>query len=144
MSNSTFQGVLRSGPKGSSVYAGSVLLVAEISLDPSAASATTGVTLPAGAVVVDVIGNGGGTGGSSPTFAVGTSANNDAFVDDMVADSVKSAVAEAKLGASVLAALSEDTLVYAGAGDTGTDATGGTVLAKIMYYRLDSTSGVNQ
>ena len=141
MGNSTFSGVVRSGPKGDA-YAGSVALVAEISFDPTAASASTGVTLPSGAIITDVVPDGGATGGASPTIDIGTSGTSDAYVAEGDADGRTSALAAGTLGAGAGVALTADTLVYAGVGASA--ATGGTVTAKIMYYRQDSTTGVNR
>lgn len=141
MANNTFTGVIRSGPKGSA-YAGSVLLTAVISFDPTAASASTGVTLPAGAVITDIVPDGGATGGTNPTIDIGNATTSDAYMAEGDADARTSALAAGTIGTGAYTALTADTLIYAGVGASA--ATGGTVTAVIFYYREDSTSGVNK
>ena len=142
MSTSTFTGVVRSGPKGSGIYAGSALLVAEFSIDPTAVSASTGITLPAGAVITDIISAAGATGGTNPTIDVGTAGTSDEFANELDADANSSALAAGTLGAGALVALSADTEIYAGVGASA--ATGGATRVKVLYYRQDAKSGINQ
>ena len=140
--NTTYTSTLRSGPKGVGVYAGSVQLVAEISFDPILASTDTGVKLPSGAIVTDVVTDGGATGGISPTVDIGTSTDPDGFVNEGDADLARNSnLAKGTLGVLAYTALAADTSIFAGVGASA--ATGGTVTAKIFYYRQDDTSGLN-
>ena len=112
---------------------GTPLLVQVGSFDPTAASAaisrTDGqtLTLPQGARVVAVMGDGGATGGTNPTVDIGTSGDGDAFVNEMDADGATITIG----GASSGAAMSADTEVYGGVGASA--ATGGTVVVAILY-----------
>lgn len=135
---STTKSIIRSG--GGAVYAGSAMLVMEISFDPTAAAAASGKVLPAGAVVLDVVCNGGATGGTNPTVDVGFSGTTAGFANELDADAKGSAAVAGTLGTSARAVLASDTDVWVGVGASA--ATGGTVIIWILYYREDPAGGV--
>lgn len=137
MANNTFTGVVRSGPKGASVYAGSMVMAARASFDPTSTVQVELFTLPAGAVPLGVTGDGGATGGASPTVIVGTVADDDGFAAAMDADGVS----VGNSGALTGAALAADTTVYGKVGASA--ATGGTVTITMEYMRVDAAGGVN-
>lgn len=139
MATNTFQAVVRSGPKGHGVNAGSVVLALPISFDPTAASADSGIVIPKGAIVLGFQHDGGATGGTNPTFDIGTSSDADAFINEGDADAAGYVAVN---GAEANTAVSEDTAVYVGVGASA--ATGGTVAGMLLYVREDSTSGVNE
>lgn len=127
---STTNSIIKSGGVGSS--AGWAVLAVKITFDPTAASASTGVTLPSGAVVVNVYSAGGATGGTNPTVDIGTSGDPDAFANELDADGLSNGAVAAVLGVSALTALSADTLIYAGVGASA--ATGGTCTVWVEYF----------
>ena len=139
MATQTTQSVLRGmggRKKDSGVTPAPFVLALTFSFDPTQSAATVSKTLPSGAIVLDVITDGGATGGTSPTVDIGWSGNTDALANEQPADSVKSAVANGTLGASGLSALSQDREVYAGVGASA--ATGGTVQVTILYVPEDN------
>lgn len=107
----------------------------KLSFDPTAASASTGVTLPKGARVIGVQSLGGATGGTNPTVDVGTAGDADGFANELDADDVTIAPGVGALTGTVLSA---DTLVYAGVGASA--ATGGTTVAYLTYVMDDDGS----
>lgn len=137
----TTQDIFRSGPRRNGVYAGTTLLVAVVDVDPTIASAGTGVVLPKGAIIVNTIGNGGATGGTDPTLNIGNATTANAYANEMDADGITDALGNGNSGAEVLTPLTEDTEIYAGVGSSA--ATGGTVNATILYYRQDPLNGKN-
>lgn len=142
MKNSTTQANVRSGPKcssGSLGHTGSMILTLPISFDPTAASADTGINLPADALVFGFLHDGGATGGISPTFDIGISGISDYFSDEVAADAAGFAAANST-GAMV--ATTEPTSIYAGVGDSA--ATGGTITGLLVYVMVDSEAGLNE
>ena len=126
---------LRVGKKG--VSAGSVKLIAKISVDPTAVSSNTGYTLPAGATVIGVASLGGATGGITPTIDVGTSTTADAFANELSA----STAGAGTTGAGCYTKLTTNTPVYAGVGASA--ATGGTTTFILEYFLDDPRNGAN-
>jgi hypothetical protein len=113
-----------------------VLAQQNFSFDPTAASATTNIVIPQGAVIEMFLLDGGGTGGVTPTVAIGISGDNDLYVNDAAADSANIVqIGGTAVGTGLTGtALAADTTLWAGAGDTGTDATGGTVRCSVVYW----------
>jgi len=145
MAKNTFAGYLRQCGSGKSLTGATPApLVASLTvtgIDATQASADTGAVLPKGARVLDVLTNGKGTGGSTPTMDIGTSGNDDAFVAEGDIDGgLKSAVAAGVAGSEVLnaTALAADTAVYAGKGASA--ATGGTFDFTILFTMEDDGS----
>lgn len=123
---------LRVGPKRAS--AGSVKLLAKLTIAPGA-SAATGFILPKGASVLQIIHDGGQTGGTTPTISIGTSGTPGLFLLNSDANTASTTQSAS------LTALAADTELYAGDG-TGTAGTGN-VTAFVEYYIQDSRDGVN-
>ena len=110
------------------------LLCLQFTLDPTAASAGTGKTLPKGAIPVSVQNlNGGATGGASPTIDVGTSGDPDGFANELAADAVTDQVSTT--GALIGTPLTANTEIYAGVGASA--ATGGSVLVGVYFIMED-------
>ena len=132
MARSTIKGFWRS--KGSKDATPAVSLQCiQFTLDPTAASADTGKTLPAGAVPLWVQNiNGGATGGTNPTVDVGTSGDTDGFANELDADGITALTGG---GALLGTALTADTAIYAGAGSAA--ATGGSCLIGVYYIMQD-------
>lgn len=152
---STTTSVWRSGGGDSTKtsYAGSMLMVADFYIDPTAddttavqksASNAAAVILPVGAVVVEIHANAAGTGGSTPTFDMGWVGYTDATATDpngllaaADADAGKQVWnwASATAGDDLGVAMSATQMVkLTGGGTTGDKATGGTITGKIFYY----------
>lgn len=127
--------------QGGPTPAVSLMMTPEFSFDPTQASSTEvdEIVLPKGAVpLFALITDGGATGGTSPTVDIGLADGNaDALVADAAADA-KSAMLET--GTSLLTALTTDTKVTAGVGDSA--ATGGTVKARVAYF-VDDDGALN-
>lgn len=132
MARSTIRGFWRQ--RGTDTATPSVALqYLQFSLDPTQASAATGMILPRGAIVVGVQNlNGGATGGTNPVVDIGTEADNDGFVDGLDADGITSPITT---GALLGSALTADTEIYAGVGAAA--ATGGTVLVAVTFIMED-------
>lgn len=137
MSTNTTQAVFRSGPRKAGVYAGSMVMAARAAFDPTSTTQVELFTLPAGAVPLGVTGDGGATGGTSPTVIVGTAADDDGFAAAVDADGVSVGNSGALTGTE----LSADTVVYGKVGASA--ATGGTVTITMEYMRVDPKSGEN-
>lgn len=134
---STITGYWRQGGNAGSVVTtpAAVPSVVRFSFDPTAASAATGVVLPAGSRVIGIDTDGGATGGAAPTIDIGTLAASDAFVAEGDADGAASlTIGAATAGASFGAVLTADTEVYAGVGASA--AAGGTVVC-LMTWIMD-------
>jgi len=118
-------------------------LFIKASFDPTQVSAalTAGdgqaVVLPEGAIVTSVNSLGGSTGGTNPTVDVGTSADPDAFANELPSDTLTLRDATI-LGASAGTVLATDTTVYGGVGASA--ATGGTTTILIEYVPSDNGS----
>ena len=140
--NSTTQAVIRSGPKssaGSLGHAGSAILGLPVSLNPAAASASTGMVIPEGCIVLGFQHDGGATGGTNPTFDMGTSGDPDGYINEGDADASGFVAVN---GALANTATTAPTTIYAGVGSSA--ATGGTISGYLLYVRVDSTGGLNE
>jgi len=142
MARNTYGGYIRQCGSGKSLNGATpapvVSALTVTGVDATQASAAAGVTLPKGARVLDVLTNGKGTGGTSPTIDIGTATNDDAFVAEGDADGgLKSSLAAGVAGSEVLnaTALAADTPVYAGKGASA--ATGGTFDFTILFVMED-------
>lgn len=127
------------GSGNRSASAGVVTLIAQISLDPTLASAATGYVLPKGSVVIGVTSHGGSTGGISPTVDVGVDGTVDAIAGELPSDTA--GAAPATYGASSFAMLTDNTEIWAGVGASA--ATGGTTVLTVKYYIYDVRDGAN-
>ena len=105
----------------------------QVSFDPTAASASTGSTLPKGAIPLWVQGLGGATGGTNPTVDIGTAGNDDGFSNELDADAFITSFSTN--GALLGTELTVDTLIFAGVGASA--ATGGTMQAIVAYMMAD-------
>ena len=153
MTMTTYGGILRAQAGGDSriAYCGSALLVADFffSATANAASAlaqrsatdTRSVVLPPGAVVVEVQTNGASTGGTTPTFDLGTrtvagGVNTQASLINEGTSNAKAAFtfAAAQAGPSLGVALAstDHHALIAGAGASA--PTGGSVSGRVLYY----------
>lgn len=163
MAISTTQAIWRSGggDQTRTAYCGSGLMAASFYLDPAAADTTTvkvssasgapAVVLPAGAVIVQIMANAAGTGGTTPTFDMGWIGYTDTSASDpngllttADADAGKQVFDWATAGAGddlgvVMSATQMVTLT--GGATTGDAATGGSVTGTILYYVTDPLLG---
>ena len=140
MATTTFQGIVRSyggQDKSSGVTASNVNLSAVVSFNPVGASATAGeiFTLPKGAVPSSFISLGGATGGTNPTFDIGTAADQDGFFNEVDAD-LKGASQSAAGALVVGTGVPANVVVTANQGASA--ATGGTVTGTFFYTMVDS------
>lgn len=69
------------------------------SFDPTSSTQILLGYVPNNARVVDIVSEGGGTGGTNPTVDIGTAGDDDGFANELKADGVSSAVAAGKTGA---------------------------------------------
>lgn len=150
MATSTTQSIWRSGGGDTTktAYAGSMLMVADFTFSPTAASAnvltgTNGfpIILPVGAIVIFVATNGGATGGTSPTVDMGftlytTGTASPAALANEVPANSKQFVnwSSATAGASLGAVMSATEMVYLTGGVGASAASGGTITGRIEYY----------
>jgi len=149
MATTTFQGIVRSyggQDKSSGVTPSNVNLSAVVSFNPVGASpiairvgtsATAGevFTLPKGAVPNSFISLGGATGGTNPTFDIGTAADPDGFFNEVDAD-LKGA-SQSGAGALVVGTgVPANVIVTANQGASA--ATGGTVTGTFFYTMVDN------
>jgi hypothetical protein len=89
-------------------------------------------TLPVNARVIDVVANGGATGGSSPTVDIGTTGDDDGFANELDCDAaISSAVAAGTTGALIGDLLTTATAVYGKAGASA--ATGGATIVFVHF-----------
>jgi len=109
----------------------SVLCSMRATFDPTSAAQILLGTLPVGARVVDVVSEGGGTGGTNPTVDVGTVATSDGFANELKANAVSSAVAAVTGGTLLGTLLTVATPVYGKVGASA--ATGGTTTVRVVY-----------
>lgn len=141
MANSTTQANIRSGPKGDNAtvgHAGSVVLSAQFTVDPTAASGPVGFSLPPNSLVIGAAVDGGATGGVSPTIDIGDPIDPDAFLNEVPADTPGFTSAAGAFAGSFQTSY---TPIYAGVGASA--ATGGTVQVTLLYVRKDEELGVN-
>ena len=139
--NSTTQANIRSGPRSSAGalgHAGSAILALPITLDPAAATASVSINLPIGAIPLGFQHDGGATGGTSPTFDMGTSASSAIFINEGVADTAGFVGVN---GTGANTALTAVTTIYAGVGASA--ATGGSITGMFLYVMDDASTGLN-
>ena len=158
MAVSTTQAIWRSGggDQTRTAYCGSGAMVAEFYFDATQvsgnvlnASGGSAVILPAGAVVLFVLSNAEGTGGSSPTFDLGfttytsASASPQALINEAPADGGKERYdwGSTEAGASLGGIMSATEMVYVTGRAGASAATGGTISGKILYYVTDPYLG---
>lgn len=121
------------GSNGKSATPAVFPAIIQFSFDPTAASASTGKTLPKGAIPLFVQNiNGGATGGTTPTVDIGTGGDPDGFANELDADAMTGLI---NTGALLGIELAVDTVIFAGVGASA--ATGGTVLAAVYYIMAD-------
>ena len=144
MANTTFQGVVRSyggGTKGTHTPVPMTQSV-QISFDPTATSATNvrigtsatsgeTLTLPAGAIPIQLAILGGATGGTNPTVDIGTSADPDGLFNEVDADNSGNAIVGANGALVVAGGLAADATVTGMKGSSA--ATGGTFTGILTY-----------
>ena len=96
------------------------------------------LTMPSGFVPLMVVYTGGATGGTDPTFHLGTATDADAFLSGADADvGVATVVAGGSTGGVGLGvALAADTVLYGGVGASA--PTGGTVTGRIIGVSHDT------
>jgi hypothetical protein len=102
--------------------------------DPTSSTQVLLGTLPIGAIPMDVVSFGGGTGGTNPTVDIGTSGTTDLFANELRADVTRSAIASTTAGTGLGTQLTAATPVYGKVG--GSAATGGTVKVAIRFVVL--------
>jgi len=92
------------------------------------------LTLPSGFIVTEVLATGAATGGTNPTFDLGTATNDDAFIAEGDANGgvVSIAAGGATGGIALGVKLTTDTVVYGGVGASA--PTGGTVSGWIIGF----------
>lgn len=114
----------------------SAICALRFSFDPTSSTQVLLGTLPKGAVVIDVLGFGGTTGGTNPTVDIGTGADDDGYANELDADATgTSATSGGKLGALINTQVTADTAVY---GKVGASAgTGGTFKGAILFVVED-------
>ena len=149
MANTTFQGVVRSyggGTKGTHTPVPMTQSV-QISFDPTASaatnvrigtSATSGqtLTLPAGAIPIQLAILGGATGGTNPTVDIGTSADPDGLFNEVDADNSGNAIVGANGALVVAGGLAADATVTGMKGSSA--ATGGTFTGILTYVMANN------
>ena len=149
MANTTFQGVVRSyggGTKGTHTPVPMTQSV-QISFDPTATSATNvrigtsatsgeTLTLPAGAIPIQLAILGGATGGTNPTVDIGTSADPDGLFNEVDADNSGNAIVGANGALVVAGGLAADATVPGMKGSSA--ATGGTFTGILTYVMANN------
>ena len=150
MATTTFQGIVRSyggGGKGT-VTPGVMVESVQFACDPTATGATnvrigtsssTGntLTIPAGAIIMSDQTIQAGTGGTSPTIDVGTSADNDGIFNELPVD-VAGEITGANGALCVAGGLAANATVQAKVGASA--ATGGTYVGLMTYAMADNGS----
>lgn len=128
-------------PNGIQVYGGNqrasqagVICERIASFDPTSSTQVSLGTLPIGAIPLDVVSYGGGTGGTNPTVDVGTSGTTDLFANELRCDVIRGAVATSTGGTGLGTALTAPTVVYGKVGASA--ATGGTCKVGIRFIVL--------
>ena len=149
MANTTFQGVVRSyggGSKGTHTP-GVMTQSVQISFDPTQSSATNvrigtsatsgeTLTLPAGAIPIQLAILGGATGGTNPTVDIGTSADPDGLFNEVDADNSGNAIVGANGALVVAGGLAADDTVTGMKGSSA--ATGGTFTGILTYVMANN------
>ena len=149
MANTTFQGVVRTyggGGKGTHTPVPMTQSV-QISFDPTATSATNvrigtsatsgeTLTLPAGAIPIQLAILGGATGGTNPTVDIGTSADPDGLFNEVDADATGNDIVAANGALSVAGGLAADATVTGMKGSSA--ATGGTFTGILTYVMANN------
>lgn len=116
----------RSVPKvGRNAATGLVMQAQRATFDPTAASAATGIVLPAGSYPVAFLTDGGASGGTNPTVDIGKSGSTAFWGNEVDADAV------ALTTPADQTVQTADTAVWAGVGASA--ATAGTVQLIVLY-----------
>ena len=149
MPTSTTQSIWRSGGGDTTktAYAGSMVMFAAFTFDPTQVSGTVknangqAIVLPVGAVVTNISTSGGATGGTSPTIDMGFTlyttgtASPQNLLNETPADSKQSVNwAGATAGTSLGTVMSATEFVYITGRAGSSAATGGTITGRIEYY----------
>ena len=149
MATSTTQSIWRSGGGDTTktAYAGSMVMFAAFTFDPTQTSGTVknangqAIVLPVGAVVTNISTNGGATGGTSPTIDMGFTlyttgtATPDGLMNETPANAKQSVNwASTTAGTSMGAVMSATEFVYITGRAGASAATGGTITGRIEYY----------
>lgn len=141
-SGPTYHGPVRSGPRSANPNAGVCLMCMEFEFDPTQAAGTgTGYYLPSNVIPVDVICDGGATGGVNPTVDIGLTGDSDGLSNEQDADAATSAVAAGVGGALIHVLTTSEKEILAGVGASA--ATGGTVKCMVLYIQHDDKNAVN-
>ena len=136
MARTSHTGYLRQyGSAGKSGTPSPFICAVQFSFDPTAATASTGKTLPKGAIPIYVQSYGGATGGTNPTVDLGTAGASNGFGNEVDADDVSALIVGGSLNG---VELTVDTLIFAGVGASA--ATGGTTTATVYYVMADDGS----
>jgi len=102
------------------------------SFDPTSSTQILLGYVPNNARIIDVVSEGGGTGGTNPTVDIGTSGTSDAFANELKADGYSSAMAAGKCGTSIGTLLTGGpTAIYGKVGASA--ASGGTTAVRVVY-----------
>lgn len=132
-----FSGGTAAGGGSSGATSAGALHAMRFSFDPTSSTQVLLGYLPEGAVVVDVLGYGGATGGTNPTVDIGTSGDDDGFANELDCDAAgTSAVAAATAGALKNTRQASLTAVYGKVGASA--ATGGTFKGAVLYVIEDA------
>ena len=123
------------GREGGTTDVSGVMAVARASFDATSATQIELFTLPAGAIVVDVLSYGGGTGGANPTVDIGTSGDDDALANELAVDKTESAVSGGTGGTSLNTLFSAPQTIYGKVGASA--ATGGNAVVSVLYIVTD-------
>lgn len=120
------------GDGGRKVSNASAVHTLRATFDPTSATQVLLGTLPVNARVIDVVANGGATGGTNPTVDIGTIGDDDGFANELDCDAaISSAVAAATAGALIGDLLTTATAVYGKVGASA--ATGGTSIVFVHF-----------
>jgi len=102
------------------------------SFDPTSSTQVLLGYLPNNARVIDVVSEGGGTGGTNPTVDIGTAGTSDGFANELRADVIRGAVSSTTAGTLTGTLLTGGpTAIYGKVGASA--ATGGTTAGRIVY-----------
>lgn len=124
------RGIVAGGRPGGASLCGAVFVL-RASFDPTSATQVLLGTLPNGARVIEVVSEGGATGGTNPTVDIGTLADDDGLANELAANIASSATSANKIGAQFGTKLTAETAVY---GKVGASAgTGGTTTVQVHF-----------
>lgn len=124
------RGVVAGGRPGGATLA-SGAFVWRASFDPTSSAQILLGTTPANCRVIDIVSEGGATGGTNPTVDIGTSGTTDGFANELAANIPSSAAAANKAGTLLFTKLAAETPIYGKVGASA--ATGGTTTVQIHF-----------